>query len=57
MQKQELVDGVPKEQVKHPYGYFCHYVMAQNSDGNLGKHWVTYFDKIETRTSKGLELC
>lgn len=31
--------------------------MAQNKDGELGKHWVTYFDKIETRLSKALEKC
>jgi hypothetical protein len=41
----------------HPHGYFCHYAMAWNKDGTLAKHWVTYFDKISTRLSKGLEKC
>ena len=41
----------------HPYGYFCHYAMAWNKPGTLAKHWVSYYDKIETRDSKMLEEC
>jgi len=54
---QEIPEGATDNSAAHPFGYFCHYAMAWNKDGELAKHWVTYFDKISTRLSKGLEKC